>query len=728
MKGILDVLEAHFGVSLVDDVIDILEDLFLTINKDEYIDSVTGEYKLLFTHGTVRIKKAELEVTVKEMVMNDIKEYNSGVEKLIIWADAYYNKDNPLATDKEYDKLARECLEFEKNNPNLVNPNSPNLKVGGVTDKMFTSSPHLSKMWSQKDIFNYEELTRWCSSVMPEGVDVLDLSKSPEFYVQVKLDGLSLNLIYDKGKLVRAMTRGDGVDGEIVTENALVVKGVLPTIDYDGLIEIRGEVLMPFKQFNTLNDRYRESGQPLLSNPRNAAAGSLRQLDTEMTKSRGLVFISWGLGLNSLNNPTFNKDMEFIESLGFEKSLAYTCKNCAELFNSIQDIEELRVKGLLAVQLDGAVVKINDKSRHDELGYTSKFPKWSCAFKYPAEEKTTKVLSITQQVGRTGVVTPVAELEPVVIDGVTISRVTLHNYNEIYKLGLMVNDNVIIIRSGDVIPKLIKVLSDRRDGTEIHIMLPTKCPTCDSELTILHPIVKCDNLLCSDRVVNSIIHYASRECMNIKGLGDKTVEMLVNNNIIRSIPDIYNLSRSKLEILDNFGDKKITALLNAIDESKGADLDRLIHGLGIDGVGASASTAIMNKLGLSLLDSDITNLTDIPGFGPALLSSTGKFIENNRELIKNLLDIVKPTIPIVEIVDSPFTNKVVVITGTFKINRNELKSDLERMGAIVNNSVSKKTDYLIYGENSGSKYDTAVELGVKTINEEEYNKIINKEM
>ncbi len=645
------------------------------------------------------------------------EEYSINIEKLISWAKAYYVDDEPIASDEEYDKLARECLEFENKNPNLINPNSPNRRVGGAILKGFKKANHLSRMWSQEDVFNDKELEDWIKRASKVGDNL-------EFFCQPKFDGVSLNLIYENGILKQAITRGDGEIGEDVTQNAMTIQSIPLEIAEKSLIEIRGEVVIKKSDFEAINIERLKNSESTFANPRNAAAGSLRQLDSSITSKRKLFFNAWGVGQNSLNFEKTSQMMDYIFSLGFVKTPMQT------LVKNIDDIKKLyenmiKKRDTFPMLLDGMVIKIDDITTQQDLGFTQKFPRWSCAYKFPAVEKTTKLKDIILQVGRTGVVTPVAIVEPVLIEGANVERATLHNFDEIQRLDLKIGDEIIIIRSGDVIPKITKVLKDRRDGNEKEILKPTICPDCSSELLIEDIMIKCQNLDCPSRVVNSIIYFASKNCLNIDGLGDKIVELLVNEKKIFDILDLYSLKYEDLENLEGFKEKKINNLLNAIENSKNSELYRVLTALGIEHIGEVASKSICSKFGLDLVDVSFEDLISIDGIGEQMANSFLEFFRVNRQFVLKLFDILKPKVTIKEEAkDNPFKNKTVVITGTMSKSRDEIKLFLEDLGAKVSSSVSKKTDFLIYGEDAGSKYDKAIELGIEILTEDEmYSKI-----
>jgi DNA ligase (NAD+) len=576
-------------------------------------------------------------------------------------------------------------------------------------------------MWSQEDIFDTGELEDW----IKRANKVVDTANT-SFVCEPKFDGASLNLIYEDGVLKQAITRGDGSVGEDVTVNAKTIGSIPLSIDYDGLIEIRGEVVIKKDDFEAINQQRLHNEKATFANPRNAAAGSLRQLDSSITASRKLFFQPWGVGQNSLEFKTSSEVMEYIYSLGFVKP------PILKLCHSVQEIEEvyhhiIKERDNISMGLDGMVIKIDNLLFQDDLGYTVKFPRWSCAYKFPAVEKTTKVNGITLQVGRTGAITPVAEVEPTLIDGSTVSRATLHNFDEIERLDLKIGDEVIIIKSGDIIPKITKVLSDRRKGDEKDIIRPTLCPTCNAELLDEGILVKCQNLDCPDRVVNSIIYFASKNCMNIDGLGNKIVEQLVREEKIFDILDLYKLKYDDLVGLESFKDKKINNLLNSIEATKKSELHRLINALGIEHIGEVASKQLCDEFGLDILEVNLEQLIALDGIGEQMALSYLEFVRVNKELILKLFAIIEPTVvEKVEASENPFKDKTVVLTGTMSKSRGAIKKDLEALGAKVASSVSKKTDFVIYGEDAGSKYEKAVSLGVTTLTEDDMNGMVGE--
>ena len=644
-------------------------------------------------------------------------EYDLNIEKLISWAKAYYVYDNPIATDEEYDKLSRLCLAYEQENPQLSHANSPNKRIGGFVLEGFEKASHLSPMWSQEDVFNTKELEDWIKRAEKVNTDL-------EFYCEPKFDGASLNLIYENGLLKQAITRGDGSVGEDVTNNVRTIHSIPLQIEEKSLLEIRGEIVIKKADFEKINEQRAKNNEQLFANPRNAAAGSLRQLDPNITAKRKLFFNVWGVGENSLDFTKISDMMEYIYSLGFAHPPMTT------VTKSVEGIEELYHKIIesrnsIEMMLDGMVIKINDIETQAELGFTVKFPRFSCAYKFPAVEKTTKVLNILQQVGRTGVVTPVAVVEPTLIEGSTVEKASLHNYDEIARLDLRINDEVIIIKSGDIIPKITKVFTDRRDGSQIEIQRPTTCPECSSELLDEGTLIKCQNLDCPSIVINSIIYFASKNCLNIDGLGNKIVEILVKEKKIYDILDLYSLKYEDLENLEGFKEKKINNLLNAIEKSKNSPLNRVINGLGIEHIGEVASKQICLEFGLNVINIDYDSLVALDGIGEQMANSFCKFMKINKEIVEKLIAIINPTVEEkVEVEENIFKGKTMVLTGTMSVSRGDIKNKLEALGAKISSSVSKKTDYVVYGEDAGSKYDKAIELKVAVLTEDEMNSMI----
>jgi DNA ligase (NAD+) len=648
--------------------------------------------------------------------MNE-EEYQEKVALLKKYAYAYYVEDNPLVTDEVYDKLYHDILAFEQQNPQKALFDSPTKRVGGVVREEFTKAKHIKRMWSMEDVFDKDGLAKWLERVH-KNVD------NPSFICEPKFDGASMNLRYEGGKLVQAITRGDGVIGEDVTENVKTIRSVPLVIDYEALIEIRGEVVIKVKDFEKINEERLAQGEALFSNPRNAAAGSLRQLDSSITAKRKLFFYPWGVGENSLPHKLLSQKMAFIYDLGFlPPPLHYETNTIEAMQKAYEEIISKREE--IPMMMDGMVVKVDEIALQEELGYTVKNPRWMCAYKFPAVEKSTRIKEITLQVGRTGVITPVAEVEAVEIDGAIIERATLHNFDEIERKDIRIGDMVIIIRSGDVIPKIIKVLEHYRDGTQLPIKRPKSCPECGSELLDEGALIKCQNLSCPARVVSSIKYFASKKCMDIDGLGEKIVEALYHDKLISSVLDLFSLDKEALLKVEGFKEKKAQNLLDALEHAKAKEAHRLLNALGIEHIGEVASKKICEIYGNDYIDLEEEALIMIEGIGAEMAASFVEFMRVNKETVKALQEILKPTvIERQEAKDNPFKGKTVVLTGAMSKSRTEIQKELEALGAKVSSSVSKKTDFVIYGQEAGSKYEKAVKLGVQVLTEKEMREMI----
>jgi len=639
------------------------------------------------------------------------KEYKEAVKQLNLYAKHYYVLDDPITTDEVYDKLYHEVLAYEEQNPQAILLSSPTQRVGDVVLDGFSKEKHLSRMWSLEDVFDGDGLKKWLEKTYR-------LDKNISFYCEPKYDGASLNLIYEDGVLLKGVTRGDGSEGELVTQNIKTICSIPLTIEHKELIEIRGEVVIFKDEFLRINQERIKNGEAVFANPRNAAAGSLRQLDSKITASRNLVFLPYGLGQNTLKHKLLSQKMEYIYNLGFRKPPRNsTCQS----YEDIQKIYEImkNERDSYEMMLDGMVIKVNEISAQIDMGYTVKNPRFSVAYKFPAVEKITTIKEIVFQVGRTGVVTPVAVVEPTDIDGVVVERATLHNFDEIERKDIKINDKVVILRSGDVIPKIIKVLTHKRDGSELKVKRPSLCPVCHSELLDEGVLLKCQNLECEARVVNSIIYFASKSCLNIDGLGNKIVESLFSANLVKSVLDLFDLNMEKLLKLEGFKEKKSQNLLDAIENAKGCQYWRFINSLGIEHIGEVASKTLSESFGSAFIDVTKEQIMECDGIGEEMAESVLEFVRVNKETILKLQEILKPIEPAKkqEAEENPFKDKTVVLTGTMSEPRGIIKEMLESLGAKVSSSVSKKTDFLIYGEDAGSKYEKALGLGVKCLDE-----------
>ncbi len=645
-------------------------------------------------------------------------EYINAVEKLNLYAKHYYVLDDPITTDEVYDRLYHEVLDYEEAHPEDILASSPTQRVGDSVSEGFVKEKHLSKMWSLEDVFDREGLEKWLTKTYK-------LDKNITFYCEPKYDGASLNLIYEDGKLIKGITRGDGSVGELITQNVKTIHSVPLEIEHKELIEIRGEVVIFKDEFERINEERLKKGEQLFANPRNAAAGSLRQLDSTITASRNLVFLPYGVGVNALPQKLLHKKMEYIYSLGFRKPpKRAVCKDRDEIESIYQQMMHDRES--YAMMLDGMVIKVDEIAAQIDMGYTVKVPRYAVAYKFPAVEKITTVKDIVLQVGRTGAVTPVAVVEPTNIDGVVVERATLHNFDEIERKDIRLGDKVIILRSGDVIPKIIKVLTHERDGSEQIFTKPTHCPVCKSELLQEEVLIKCQNLECEARVVNSIIYFASKPCLNIDGLGVKIVEQLFNVGLVKSVVDLFDLTLEKLLTLEGFKEKKAQNLLNSIEASKGKEYWRFINALGIEHIGEVASKTLAERFGFAFIDATKEEIISCDGIGEEMAESVLEFVRVNRETILKLQELLKPQEPIKreEAKENPFKGKTVVLTGTMSESRGVIKEMLESLGAKVSSSVSKKTDFLIYGEDAGSKYDKAISLGIKCLTESVMKEIL----
>ncbi|MGX3043665.1 NAD-dependent DNA ligase LigA [Helicobacter sp. T3_23-1056] len=685
-------------------------------------------------------------------MLTSFEQYQQAVEKLRKYAHAYYVLDDPIASDDEYDILYHKVKSYEDLHKDSILPYSPTQRVGGEVLESFSKATHLSRMWSLDDVFSYEEMAQWIDKI-------LKIYPNASFVCSPKFDGASLNLRYDNGHLISAATRGDGLVGEEVLHNAKTIRSIPLQILHKDLIEIRGEVVIKKEDFERINNERLQSGEALFANPRNAAAGSLRQLDSSITARRKLLFIPWGIGSSAESqtplDSSFFGALRKIQDFGFAQFLGdlKVAKNAQEIQAHYEKLKSKRDS--FEMLLDGMVIMLDSFESQKELGWTTKSPRFACAYKFPALEKITKLLSITHQVGRTGVITPVAELEPVEIEGAKIARATLHNYAEIAKKDIQINDFVILIRSGDVIPKIIKSIPARRDGTQTPITPPTHCPICDGELIKEDIFIRCANLACEARVKESIVHFASKKALNIDGLGEKIIYLLYDAGKITSILDIYALKREDLEDLEGFKDKKISNLLEAIEKSKGVELWRVINALGVPNIGEWASKQLANAFGAEFFTKSKDEILSINGFGEEMAESILEFGKINAEIISKILAIINPKIPPKKSLDSSvkssddkgfdlgvngdfggqdfigqdfggqiFSGKTFVITGTLSRSRDEIKDELESLGARVSGSVSAKTDFVLCGENAGSKEQKARELGVKIISEGELREMI----
>lgn len=630
----------------------------------------------------------------------------------------YYVNDNPTLSDNEYDSLMDELIKLEEKYPELKQSNSPTTKVGNEVIAAFNKVTHPTPMFSLADVFNEDEVRDFDAKVRKE-------VSNPEYVCELKMDGLAVSLIYKEGKFVSAATRGNGVIGEDITHNVRTIKKLPLTLHKNVDLEVRGEIYMNKKVFNELNEKRKQENLNLFQNPRNAAAGSIRQLDSSITKERQLDIV-----LYHLPNTTLKKHSETIELLK-ECGLPTNpnnkiCKNIDEIMDYIHYWTEHRPE--LPYEIDGIVIKVNDLAMQKTLGYTVKYPKWAVAYKFPAETVITRLDDIVCTVGRTGQITPNAVLEPIKVAGSTIRRATLHNYQYISDKDLRIGDYVYLHKAGDVIPEVVGPVRERRvNELEPYVMID-KCPICGAKLEESASKIDlyCPNEHCPARKVNSLIHFISRGCMNIDGLGESIVEDFYNMGIIKDITDIYRLKDKKEELieLEGFGSKSVSNLLISIENSKNNSLENLLNGLGINGIGAKTAKILAKKYETidNLMNASSEELEQIKDIGSTLSNNISNYFDNpkNRILIHELKDIgINMEYKGEKIIqDEAFTNKKFVLTGTISfLSRDELKKIIEDRGGEVSGSVSKKTDVVIAGENPGSKYDKAKALNIPIWNE-----------
>ena len=647
-------------------------------------------------------------------------------ELVTILNEANYNYhvlDNPTITDQEYDSLFRELQILEEKNPSLVRSDSPTHRVGGVVLDSFKKVTHKIPMMSLGDIFNEDEVRQFDARIKKEGIN-------PTYVCELKIDGLSVSLHYEKGKLVTAATRGNGTIGEDITNNVKTIKTVPLTLKEEIDIEVRGEIYMSKETLKKLNEERKAKNQPLLQNCRNAAAGSIRQLDSKVCASRKLD--CW---IYHLPNPEDYGIKTHWEALEFMKKLGFKTNPNNLLVTDVEGIiDYIHYKGKerpnLSYDIDGVVVKVNNLEEQKKLGFTAHHPKWAIAYKFPAEEVLTKLKDIIFTVGRTGQITPNAVSEPVIVAGSTISRATLHNEDYVKAKGLKIGDIISIHKAGDVIPEVGEVKLDRRTGDEKDFEMITRCPMCNEPIFKKEGQVDyfCINPHCPARHIEGLCHFVSRKAMNIDGLGDRIIEDFYNLKYIKDITDIYKLScfRDELTELEGYGNKSIDNLLEAIENSKENSLERLLFGLGIPNVGEKTSKILAARYETldNLMNATFEELNQIPDIGEIIAKSIIDFFQNekNRDIIEELKELkvgMEYTGPKV-VINENFNGKTFVITGTLtKYTRDEVEEKIENLGGKTSSSVSKKTSAVIVGENPGSKYTKAVELGIPIWNEED---------
>ena len=636
----------------------------------------------------------------------------------------YHTLDNPTITDQEYDKFLRELNEIEEEHPDWIREDSPTQHAGGKIIDSFEKVTHKIPMMSLSNVFSESEIASFDEKIRKENIN-------PKYVCELKIDGLSVSLLYEKGKLVRAATRGDGVTGEDITHNAKTIKTIPLKLKEEVDIEVRGEIFMNKKTLEELNEKRKKENQPLLQNCRNAAAGSIRQLDSKVAAERKLDTYIY-----HLPNPEDYGLKTHQEALDFMTRLGFKTNNNNRLVGTVEEIYEfIREKGELRPELpydiDGVVIKVNNIDEQKKLGYTAKYPKWATAYKFPAQEVLTKLTDIIFTVGRTGQITPNAVLEPVIVAGSTISRATLHNEDFVMEKGLKIGDIVSIRKAGDVIPEVVEAKVERRTGTEKDFEMITTCPMCESTLMKKKGQVDyyCMNPKCPARHIEGLIHFASRDAMNIDGLGDRIIEDFYNFHFISNLADIYSLKQYEKDLvrLEGFGDKSVTNLLDAIENSKNNSLERLIFGLGIPHVGAKTAKVLAAKFETldNLINATEEELTKIQDIGDIIAKSLISYFSDNhnRGIVEELKELgLNTTYLGQKVVENElFSGKSFVLTGTLTMyTRDEAKEKIESLGGKTVDSVSKKTSVVIVGDAPGSKYRKAQELGIEIWTEEQF--------
>ena len=640
----------------------------------------------------------------------------------------YYVLDNPSVSDAEYDRLMQELMSLEKQYPELLSPLSPSQRVGGQVQDEFKKVTHQRMMLSLANAFNEDDLYDFDRKVR----EVIGGDKVT-YMAEMKIDGLGMSLVYNK-KLQYAATRGDGTVGEDVTSNVITIRSVPSHIDVDGDFEIRGEVFMPKKSLEKLNKEREQTGEPLFANARNAAAGSVRQLDSAVAASRGLdAFWYYFVNARDFGIRYHSESLKFADKLGFKTNPER--RLCNGIEEVIEYIKEYTVKRPnLPYDIDGVVIKVDDMSLYDKLGYTAKTPRWAIAYKFPPEEVVTKLTDIIFTVGRTGKITPNAVLEPVRVAGSTVQRATLHNEDFITEKGLMVGDYVVLRKAGDVIPEVVRPVIERRDGTQIPFTMITNCPECGMPLIRKDAMHFCVNPSCPAKQIEAIIHFASKDAMDIEGMGEKVVEQFFNQGFFTNIAEIYSLMDHRNDIisLDGWQSKSIDNLIDAIDKSKNNSVERLLFGLGIKEVGAKMAKTLSRIYGNldNLAAATEEDLLEIPDVGPVVARSITNWFasEYNRDLINQLRELglnfeFKGSTS--KAANSFFSGKTVVLTGTLdSMGRKEATEILENLGAKVTGSVSKATDAVVAGHDAGSKLDKAQALGITVLSETEFLELI----
>ena len=647
----------------------------------------------------------------------------------------YYVKDSPIVSDREYDLLMQELQDLEEKFPEFICKESPTQRVGGKVSEKFNTVIHSAPMLSLDNAFDVDELKKFHDRVL-KGLGNLR-SKDIEYFVELKFDGLAVALTYEKGVFVQGATRGNGKEGEDITANLRTIKSIPLTIQMDkekiDLLEVRGEVFMPFESFRELNKVRKENNELAFANPRNAAAGSLRLLDSTITASRKLDIFVYGISGEPVSLKTHSETQNILKKLGFKVNKKHYICGCFQ--DVLPYVEKWRTeKNNLKYDIDGLVIKVNSLSFQKKLGTTTKFPRWAIAYKYEAEKAETNVKNIVCQVGRTGAITPVAMLTPVFISGSTVSRATLHNEDEIKRKDIRIGDRVVIEKSGEIIPKIVRVVLSSNIQRGALFKMPTQCPECQGELfrPEKETVLRCVNNGCPAQLKERLIHFASRNAMDIDHLGPSIIEQLVERGVVRNFSDLYKLDRASLEKLDRMADKSAKNLYEAIQKSKSAGLARLLHALGVRHVGQRTGVVLARHFHsmLNLKNAKIEEIQFVMEIGETVARSLEVFfsLQSNIEEIGRLEERGVQMEVKGEFVGDALLGKQFVVTGSLEsLTRDEAKKKISALGGRVTSSVSKKTDYVVVGLDPGSKVDKARKIGVEIINEKTLNDMLSRE-
>ncbi len=671
------------------------------------------------------------------MIEQKIKQLRQQLQKANY---AYYVLDNPIMEDAIYDQLYRELDNLEKENPSLITSDSPTQRVGDKPASQFVSVDHNIPLYSLENAFNLDEFKawekRWQRYVEKENIE------SIEYVCELKIDGSALALTYENGLLIRGVTRGDGTTGEDITQNVRTIRSIPLKLKLDNpppIIEVRGESFLPLDEFDRINQQREETGTALFANPRNAAAGTLRQLEPKIVDQRRLQFFAYTLHLENTEINSQWESLKYLQNSGFlVNPHRQLCQSLEEVANYFQQWETKRKD--LPYMTDGVVVKINHYSLQNTLGFTQKFPRWAIALKYPAEEAPTIVKDIIVNVGRTGAVTPMAVMEPVHLAGTTVQKATLHNSDRITQLDIRVGDTVIIRKAGEIIPEVVRVLEELRPPGSQPYQMPDRCPECHSPLKrpANEAVTRCINLSCGAILRGSLVHWASRDALDIRGLGEKIVILLINNGLVNSLADLYDLTPEKIANLERMGSKSADNLIKAIEGSKQQPFSRVLYGLGIRYVGSVTANLLAENFSSidQLSRASFSDLSSVYGVGEEIAQSIIDWfsIEKNCDLIQQLkkvglqLEATPPKMATVETSLTPFSGKTFVITGTLPtLKRNDAKALIIKAGGKVTGSVSKKTDYLLVGESPGAKLTQAEKLGITQLSEADLLNILKAE-